>query len=259
MTGSHRFIPALIALAMLPAAVVAQSTDDWRAGQLYATRAQLRDMLARYEAGSNASAYSDAVRSVAGDEAELIRLRLENGDFEVGDVITLTVVGQPTLTADFNVAPGYLLILPEVGQVELRGVLRSELRDHITHHLSQYLHDPKVVVQTKVNIQIWGDVRSPGYYMVSVESRLTDVLATTAGQPNQTAKLDKLKVKRGGETIWDGDELELAIIQGRTLDQLNLRAGDMIEVPGKTTRNWTSIFQAFYYIVPLTYALARIF
>src|SRR3990172_1406722 len=112
MRGSHRFVPALIALAMLPAVVAAPSPDDWRAGQLYATRTQLRDMLARYEAGSNASAYSDAVRSVAGDEAELIRLRLENGDFEVGDVISLTVTGQPTLSTDFTVAPGYLLILP---------------------------------------------------------------------------------------------------------------------------------------------------
>jgi polysaccharide export outer membrane protein len=258
MTGSHRFVPALIALAMLPAAVLAQSPDDWRAGQLYATRAQLQDMLARYEAGSNASAYSDAVRSIAGDEAELIRLRLENGDFEVGDVISLTVVGQPTLSTDFTVAPGYLLILPEVGQVELRGVLRSELREHMTRHLAKYLHDPQVVVQTKVNIQVWGDVRSPGYYTVTAESRLTDILVT-AGQPNQTAKLDKMKVKRSGDTIWDGDELELAIIQGRTLDQLNLRAGDMIEVPGKTNRNWTDMLRAVYYIVPLSFAISRIF
>lgn len=255
-----RFEMLVLALLVVgaPGLAMAQSPDDWTAGQLYATRAQLMDMLAKYQTGSNTSAYSDAVRVIAGDEAELIRLRLENGDLEVGDVVTLTVAGQPLLTADFPVAPGYLLILPEVGEVKLRGVLRAELKDHLTRHLQQYLNDPRVFVQTKVNVRVDGDVGSPGFYTVAAESRLTDVLVL-AGQPNATARLDRIKVKRGSETIWDGAELERAIIQGRTLDQLNLRAGDTIEVPGKGSRNWTQIFQAFYYIMPLGYAISRIF
>jgi len=260
MMQLHRLLPALVALAAAPAAVLAQGSDAWNAGQFYATRAQLQDMLSKYEAGSKTSAYSDAVRNIAGDEADLIRTRLEKGDFEVGDVITLTVAGQPTLTADFTVSPGYILVLPEIDEpVQLRGVLRSELRDVITAHLSKYIRDPRVYVQTKVVISVTGDgIGNAGFYTVSAESRLTDVLVT-AGQPNQTAKMDKVKIKRGNETIWDGDELRQAIVQGRTLDQLNLRAGDEIEVPGKGSRSWGDIIRSMYYLVPLSLAISRIF
>jgi protein involved in polysaccharide export with SLBB domain len=260
MMRLQRILPVVLVLAMVPVTATAQGQDTWNAGQFYATRAQLQDMLSKYESGSNASAYSDAVRSIAGDEADLIRTRLEKGDFEVGDVITLQVAGQVSLTQDFTVAPGYILVLPEIEEpVQLRGVLRSELRDVITEHLANYLRDPRVYVQTKVSIQVWGDVGSPGYKMVSADSRLTDVLAVDAGQPNATAKMDKLKIKRGDETIWEGDELELAIVQGRTLDQLNLRAGDSIEVPGQTTRSWGAIIRSMYYLVPLSLAISRIF
>jgi hypothetical protein len=30
-------------------------------------------------------------------------------------------------------------------------------------------------------------------------------------------------------------------------------------VPGQGTRNWTQYLQALYYVVPLSYAIARIF
>jgi len=260
MMRLRRSLPVVLALAASPAGVLAQGQDTWNAGQFYATRAQLQDMLSKYEAGSNTSAYSDAIRSIAGDEADLIRTRLENGDFEVGDVITMTVAGQQNLTNDFTVAPGYILVLPEIDEpVQLRGVLRSELRDVITEHLKKYLHDPRVYVQSKVVISVTGDgIGNSGFYTVPAESRLTDVLVT-AGQPNQGAKMDKMKIKRGDETIWNGDELRLAIVQGRTLDQLNLRAGDEIEVPGQGTRSWGDIIRSMYYLVPLSLAISRIF
>jgi hypothetical protein len=40
-----------------------------------------------------------------------------------------------------------------------------------------------------------------------------------------------VKIKRAKEVIWDGDRLREAMIEGRTLDQLSVRAGDAIDVP----------------------------
>ncbi len=260
MMWCRKLIPAILVLAVAPVGLSAQSSQDaWNAGQFFATRTQLQDMLAKYEEGSNTSAYSDAVRSIAGDEADLIRTRLERGDFEVGDIITLQVAGQPSLSTDFKVSPGLILVLPEIDEpVQLRGVLRSELQDRVAEHLSKYLRDPRVYVQSKVVINVSGDgISNAGYYTVPAESRLTDVLVQ-AGQPNQTAKMDKIKIKRGKETIWEGDELRQAIVQGRTLDQLNLRAGDEIDVPGQGTRHWGDLLRSLYYLVPLSVALSRI-
>lgn len=255
-----KLLPVILILTAAPVGLSAQNSQGtWNGGQFFATRQQLQDMLSKYEEGSNTSAYSDAVRSIAGDEADLIRTRLEQGDFEVGDVITLQVAGQPSLSSDFTVSPGYILVLPEIEEpVQLRGVLRSELLSRITDHLSKYLKDPRVYVQSKVVLSVTGTgISNSGYFTVPAESRLTDVLVT-AGQPNQTAKMDKIKIKRGDETIWDGDELRQAIVQGRTIDQLNLRAGDEIEVPGQSNRNWSDLLRSLYYLVPLSVALSRI-
>jgi hypothetical protein len=241
----------------VPAPLLAQQTE-WDAGQLFATRAQLEEMLRKFESASRAAGYSEATRSIADDEAELIRYRLVEGDFEVGDEIQLTVVGQTALTNKFVVAPGRILILPDIEEFPLRGLLRSELKEALTRHLARFYRDPQVYVQTSIRVQAVGEIGQPGFKMVSADQRFPDVLASL-GQPTRSANLDKIRVMRGKETIWDGAPLQEAIIEGRTVDQLNLRAGDIIEVPAVARRDIRAILQSLYFLVPLSLAITRIF
>ncbi|MCI0432488.1 MAG: hypothetical protein L0271_02395 [Gemmatimonadetes bacterium] len=242
-------------LLMLLAAPLAAQTGDADAGLLYATRAQLESLLRTREATAG---YSDAVREIAEDEADLIRHRLVEGDFEVGDQITLTVPGNTPLTSTFTVAPGRLLLLPEIPELPLRGLLRSELRDSLTAHIARYYRDPQVFVTTSIRLRVDGEVGQPGFHVVSADQRFPDMLASV-GQPSRTANMDKIRIKRGKETIWDGEALQTALIEGRTLDQLNLRAGDMIEVPGQSQRDIGALLRSLYYLVPLSLAISRIF
>jgi protein involved in polysaccharide export with SLBB domain len=243
-----------LALSATPSA----AQDPLDAGQLYATRAELQAMLAKFEDARGAAVYSDRIRAIASDEASLIRLRLRDGDFEVGDVITLTVAGQATLSAEFTVAPGRVLILPEIGAMPLTGLLRSELPDSARAFIARYIKNPQVYVQSSMRIQAVGEIGQPGYHSVSAEARLPDVIALL-GQPTRGAKLEDMKIRRGKETIWDGDALQDAIVQGRTLDQLSLRAGDIIEIPEIPTRNIGQMIRGLYYLVPLSLALLRLF
>ncbi len=216
-------------------------------------------MLARYEGATTSSIYSDAVRMPAGEEADLIRKRLQDGDFEVGDQITLTVAGQPTLTNTFTVASGRLLVLPDLPEaMPLRGLLRSELPDSLRSYLARYIRDPQVYVQTSMRIQAIGEVGNVGYHPVSADARLPDVIASL-GQPTRSADLDKMKIKRGGETIWEGEALQAAIVEGRTMDQLSLRAGDVLEIPSQSSRNIGELIRSLYYLVPLSFAIIRLF
>jgi hypothetical protein len=68
-----------------------------------------------------------------------------------------------------------------------------------------------------------------------------------------------MKIRRGDETIWEGEALQTAIVQGRTMDQLSLRAGDVIDVPAVTNRNIGQLIRSFYYLVPLSFAIMRLF
>jgi Polysaccharide biosynthesis/export protein len=253
---------ALVAAIVLASAVTASPAaarqDPLNAGQLYATRAELAAMLAKFDDARGATVYSDRIRDIASDEADLIRLRLRDGDFEVGDVITLTVPGQPTLSAPFTVAPGRVLILPEIGAMPLNGLLRSELQDSAHAFIARFVKNPQVFVQSSMRIQAAGELGQPGYHSVSAEARLPDVIAQL-GQPTRTAKLQDMKIRRGKETIWDGDALQDAIVQGRTMDQLSLRAGDIIEIPAAQTRNIGSLIRDLRYVLPLTLLLVRLF
>jgi protein involved in polysaccharide export with SLBB domain len=87
-----------------------------------------------------------------------------------------------------------------------------------------------VRAQTLVRIQILGGVGKPGFYTVGSGLLVTDAVML-AGGPSGGSELDEIRIERGDEVIWDADQLRPAIIEGRTLDELSVRAGDGIYVP----------------------------
>src|SRR5688572_29557005 len=107
------------ALAFVPSSrAEAQSTtlpQTWDAGGLQLTRAELRRLLTQFEQVSGSSQRSDEFRLRAGSEAALVRRRLEEGDFQVGDQIMLTIEGEANMPLQLVVAPGRKLILPSLG------------------------------------------------------------------------------------------------------------------------------------------------
>ena len=252
-----RSVVFLVGALSAASPVLAQTSSNADAGLLFATRAELEAYLSRFEDAASATGYSDAVRTIADDEADLIRHRLLEGDFEVGDQISLVVTGQPNLTNTFTVSPGKLLILPEIPEFSLRGLLRSELADALTAHLARFYREPQVFATTSIRLHVEGEVGNPGFHVVAADQRFPDMLAGV-GQPTRGARTDKIKITRQDETIWDGAELQQAIIEGRTLDQLNLRAGDRIEVPAQSNTNVLTVLRSFYFIVPLSLAIGRL-
>jgi hypothetical protein len=246
---------AVVSAVLSAPGLYAQQQVEWDAGTLYATRAQLEAELAKFEDASKSGVYSPAVRSIARDEADLIRERLVDGDFAAGDQITLQVTGQTGLSATFTVQAGRLLILPDLGPFELTGLLRSELEDSLRAFVSKFIRNPQVYAQTTIRLQLFGAVGNAGFQDVLATARLTDVL----GNPSGSADLDRMKIKRGDDEIWNGDALKQAIIEGRTIDQLSLRNGDTIEVPEVKTRNIGEIIRSVYFLIPVSIAIMRLF
>jgi protein involved in polysaccharide export with SLBB domain len=221
------------------------------------TRAELTELLSRYEAAAAAPTYSSAVRQQAGREADLIRARLEHGDLRVGDQVVLFVQNDATLSATFVVTNDRTLLLPEIGAVPLGGVLRSELVDHLRAQIGRYIRDPYVTATSKMRITVLGEVGRPGFEVVSSDALITEVM-TAMGGPTRRAALDKIRVERGGQVIWEGEALQNALVTGRTLDQLSLQAGDQIVVPASRSRGDAARW-ALSTIPPLILLLTRIF
>lgn len=251
---------ALSAVPPLPAA--AQTRDSWDTGRMQLSRDELNRLLARYEQTSVSDAHSPDFQARARFEAALIRTRLREGDFQIGDQISLSVEGEPQLTANFVVNPQRGLTLPVIGEIPLQGVLRSELHAHLTEHLSRFIKEPVVRTRSSIRLLISGEVTRPGYYVVDTESLLSDALML-AGGPTPGARLTAIRLERGDDPIWDGTALQQAIAEGRTVDQLSLRAGDHLVVPADSEGRMSTVSRIVFTGIPaitlLVGALSRIF
>jgi len=163
-------------------------------------------------------------------EAWLLKTRLERGDFQDGDRIVVKLLS-PTLLLGATgndtviVRAGRMLPLPQMSDLPLTGVLRSELNDRLTHHLAQYLRDSSVRAIPLIRLAVLGQVRNPNYYYTSADVLLSDMVMK-AGGPGPTADVNNMVIRRGGEVIWNAQDTRTALADGLSLDRLHLRAGD---------------------------------
>lgn len=209
--------------------VDAQSPDRDPAG-LHLTRPDLQQMLERFENIEADARSSQASREKAGAEAQLVRQRLLEGDLRPGDRIALMVDGFAELTDTFSVGANRSIVLPQIGELPVAGVLRSELQSHLTEHISRFINNPVVHAGSLIRLQVLGAVTRPGFYSVGSDVLIGDALMA-AGGPLATADLDEITIERADEEIWSGEQMREAVVAGRTLDQLSIRAGDRLIVP----------------------------
>ncbi len=272
-------ITALVVLAGLAAAraAVGQKPGATPAGGLRATRPALEALLGDLSAAATAPDSSPAARARAGSQAAAVRTRLAVGDFQPGDRLALRVEGAeapPQRTASavarsveqevsdtFTVGSDRTIMLPVWGAVSLAGVLRSELEAHLTREIGRFVRYPVVHAWALVRVSVIGGVAHPGFYAMPADALLSDAL-TAAGGPIVDAKVHEMRIERAGVPLWTGAALQLALAEGRTLDEMNVRAGDRFVIP---VRNRDGTYETVRTVgillgIPLTiYSLTRIF
>lgn len=202
-------------------------------------------------------------------EAWLLKQRLIKGDFQDGDRIVVKLLGTAALMNIFGrpgsgtdtimVRAGKTISIPQMADLSLEGVLRSELTETLRAHLAKYLQDPSVITIPLLRIAVYGQVGRTGTYYTPVDILLNDLM-TMAGGPGATADMDKLQIRRAGEVIWKGEDLRTALNDGISLERLHLRAGDELYVDplSRTGFNWQSILQVIGGLSGLFYTLNRI-
>jgi protein involved in polysaccharide export with SLBB domain len=234
----------------------ARSNPEVTSQTTRATRAELTAALERFERAATQGAARD--RSRAQTEAAAIRARLRNGDFRVGDRLSLSVSGD-TVSRELAVREGNQIELPYgIPPLTLDGVLRSELSDAVSAHLRKYVREPDVRVRVLQRINVTGAVGRPGVYWVQPDMPLAEILMR-AGGPGTSARLDRIEVVRGNRTVIDRKAYARLVREGRTVEESSVLPGDEIRVQERTGRNWSQIATySFFAISALTAALALI-
>jgi protein involved in polysaccharide export with SLBB domain len=233
-TGRSLLIPfaavGAIAAMLVASPATGQSAADWDPQRAEVTRDDLTALLARLEAAGAAAGYSPRLREQARQEADHVRARLEQGDFQVGDRVVLEIRGEPDMSDTLAVTAGRQIEIAQVGPVSLAGVLRSELEVHLARELARYIQNPSVRATALVRVGVMGAVARQGFYTVPA-TMLLEELIMHAGGPAGRADLRRLAIQRGDRTVLNGEPLQRAMAEGRTLDQLSLRAGDRLMLP----------------------------
>lgn len=179
-------------------------------------------------------------------EAFAIRRRLRDGDFEVGDRIFLIFES----TDQARIVPGMadrdtllvmtgrqLILPPPIGDVNLTGVLYSEVTDTLNARIAQYFKSITVRAIPLIRLSVTGAVLRPGYYYFASDSPLSDLIMRTGGQAGN-ADLRKAEIRRGNTILWKGDDVQAALSDGATVQGLGLRAGDELNVGERKQKSW---------------------
>lgn len=243
-------------LAARPAA--AQQNDPWDFRSRDATRSQLEQALVRYQAAATSTAYSDALRAQAARDADSIRIRLRDGDIRPGDRLRLTVEGQTTLSDSFAVSAGPALVLPVVGVINLKGVLRSELESRIAASVDSVYRNVTVRVELLTTLMAIGGVVKPGFYAMKTDAPIEDLISA-AGGLGPTAAFSQAVIQRGRKVIFNADSVQVFMSERRTIASLGLRPGDQLYVPTVTPRDPEMLVRTLSYVVTLPISLYTLY
>lgn len=220
----------------------AQGAEARATGRFGATRAELDSLAGRADEVASSPGVSAEVRAEKQLEAAALRQRLREGDFEVGDQVVLSVHGDSALSDTFTVQPGRTLILPNLPELSLIGVLRSEIQSHLAGQIARFVKDATLRATALVRFGVLGEVARPGYYRLPMDIPISDALMA-AGGPTPRADISRTIVRRGSRQLLSKGTVRDAMVAGLTLDELNLAAGDEFVVRAKREWGWQTVAQ----------------
>ncbi|WP_162917518.1 polysaccharide biosynthesis/export family protein [Dongia deserti] len=159
-----------------------------------------------------------------------------------GDLLHISVYGEPNLDKDVPVQPDGGIAFPLVGNLNARGKTLQELQQQIATNLreSQYfpnLTDNEVTVSmvkaTGNSVSVVGQVKAPGTFAYDTRLDVMQALSLAGGLTPFASK-SKIKILRRDDTgtqtaiLFDYSEVE----DGENLDKnILLRGGDVVVVP----------------------------
>lgn len=234
-----------------PSVAAAQS-----AGPQRASRAQLSERIATLETQLAGNTLKGSARSAAQAEVGAIRLRLQSGDFRVGDRFVLTLRQDVERTDTVSVRDSLKAAVLNLPEINLAGVLRSELEDRMSSHVARFLRNASVKTSVLTRVAVTGAVLRPGFIYVAPDRPIND-LVTLAGGPAPTANLDQIVVSRGSIELLSAKASKKVVKEGRTLESLDVQSGDEVRVPTKRKINWQLVIQLFFIVSSLFFAFIQ--
>ncbi len=190
-------------------------------------------------------------------EATVLRNRLEEGDFRVGDRFLITISQDAQQRSDTaSVRDSLMVSLVGLPDVSLKGTLRAELNDKLSAHVARFLRNSTVRTIVFTRVAILGAVSRPGFFVAPPDRPISELLMV-AGGTLADANLNDLQVYRNGSTLLDKKEARTAFNEGRTLEELDVQSGDEIRIPLKKRFSPQAIVQVVFFASSIFLAIVQ--
>lgn len=153
-----------------------------------------------------------------------------------GDMVKVTVYGNPDLTLETRVTAAGTINFPLLGEVPVKGLAAIDAEKKI----ASLLEDGGFVKQPQVNIvvqqfqsqtiSVMGDVNKPGRYPLDRPSILTDVLAMAGGATSNGSELVTVLHMRDGKTEKQEYDLRELLERGEASQNPLIQSDDIVYV-----------------------------
>ena len=170
-----------------------------------------------------------------------------SSDFAPGDGVRIKVWRDVSVTSqsdvvglglndDFLIDNRGYVALPIIGEMRAVGHTRRSFALAIEDSLN--IRAVRVMCLPLIRVTLLGAVNKPGSYLIEPRESLWGLI-NEAGGPGNNVELKKIYIERGGEIV--NKNLREAFEQAHSLEQLGVRSGDQIYVPGISRFNFRAI------------------
>ena len=161
-------------------------------------------------------------------------LNIDAQTLQPGDGIKLILYHvSDSITGEYYIQEDGFISLPFLGKIKAADRNIDSLKSEIYIKYNNLYKNPELTILPIIRINIFGEVRTPGFYYVTGIDKLSDVIAK-AGGTTVDADLGDINITRHNKEIEINGEK--AIQNGSKLDDIGLQSGDQIYV----TRKWFS-------------------
>lgn len=153
-----------------------------------------------------------------------------------GDVLSISVWGEPDLQDSVLVTPDGNFSFPLVGQVNAKEKTVTQLQETVRQRLATYISSPAVTVSLQeINgntIYVIGQVKNPGEFVMTRALDVMQALSMAGGATPFAALNDILILRRSGDGQVALSFRYSEVSKGRNLAQnIRLKSGDVVVVP----------------------------
>lgn len=153
-----------------------------------------------------------------------------------GDVVRITVYGNPDLTTEARVNETGGITFPLIGEVKLAGGTPAQGEAEIARRLSKgrFVNDPFVTLNVmqyrSQQISVLGKVNRPGKFTLEKVSRISDALALAGGIAPDGADTVTLVRMRDGKAEYRDIDVIALFRPGGEADNVLVQDGDIVNV-----------------------------